>query len=596
MVMSLKDKLSVIAVILLLSLLVILNLIAEPQKQTDAESTANINPVGQADMVDLFIVPEQFTVNESAFIGENIFIRAPVWNRGTIEAEQVEVIFYLEHNGNQTELERKIIQNLGPEDITFTSFFWTVPAYIEPGEYFIIAFAMDKNTSTDLNIADNEAFKKITIKSILEIETHKTFRFPGKKVEITTTLNNIENQKLNLSLNFYYFLETEGRSNSGLIAQGFLEAESNSTNSTTITWVIPKEIEIGRYQILVNITNSSIPKYINGTAFTTFKIIEKPDTEKEPVYTQIWFIVGLISLIIFFLTIIFSLIGVIPQDRLPIQPALVVMAMVIMVIALVGHYVDPEVHLIGAQDIAGMVIIHPITALTAGFLVAGGLEAAGAFAAAADALGRIEKLKFKGKTIFGFVGTVTILTNIPTLIAMPCGRILGAALMPAALFFGYRIAKAMGDARMVGVVVFPFIVNAAASCGPSPLGGIGTIGEGLSKMPIGSFTTAQSTGIMICTGVCALFMRYITPMRPADLSDEDIKREMEAEQKRAITKEDLKDVEPPKDIVTAASVAKEVKESDKVKSEGKDSVAIAKPVDTKEELNPPMAKKVEDKT
>ena len=197
-----------------------------------------------------------------------------------------------------------------------------------------------------------------------------------------------------------------------------------------------------------------------------------------------------------------------------------------------------------------MVIIHPITALTAGFLVAGGLEAAGAFAAAADALGRIEKLKFKGKTIFGFTGTVVILTNIPTLIAMPCGRILGAALMPAALFFGYRVAKAMGDARMVGVVVFPFIVNAAASCGPSPLGGIGTIGEGLSKMPIGSFTTAQSTGIMICTGVCALFMRYITFMRPADLSDEDIRREMEANKKAAITEKDQKEVsiDPPKNV------------------------------------------------
>jgi hypothetical protein len=268
------------------------------------------------------------------------------------------------------------------------------------------------------------------------------------------------------------------------------------------------------------------------TTNTTIDIISKPDIDQGPVYLQMWFIVGLIALIIFFLTIILSLIGYIPQDRLPIQPALVVMALVIMVIALIGNYLDPQVHLIGPQDIAGMVIIHPITALTAGFLVAGGLEAAGAFAAAADGLQRIEKLKFKGRTIFGFVGTVVILTNIPTLIAMPCGRILGAALMPAALFFGYRVAKAMGDARMVGVVVFPFIVNAAASCGPSPLGGIGTIGEGLSKMPIGSFTTAQSTGIMICTGVCALFMRFITPMRPADLSDEDIKREQENNMKK----------------------------------------------------------------
>jgi hypothetical protein len=48
-------------------------------------------------------------------------------------------------------------------------------------------------------------------------------------------------------------------------------------------------------------------------------------------------------------------------------------------------------------------------------------------------------------------------------------------------------------------------------------------------MPIGSFTAAQSTGIMICTGVTAVFMRFITPMQPADLSDEDLRREKETE-------------------------------------------------------------------
>jgi hypothetical protein len=47
---------------------------------------------------------------------------------------------------------------------------------------------------------------------------------------------------------------------------------------------------------------------------------------------------------------------------------------------------------------------------------------------------------------------------------------------------------------------------------------------------------------MICTGVCALFMRYITFMRPADLSDEDIKRELEAEKHGAITDSDQQDV------------------------------------------------------
>ena len=201
------------------------------------------------------------------------------------------------------------------------------------------------------------------------------------------------------------------------------------------------------------------------------------------------------------------------------------MALIITVIALIGHAISPRIMLIGPQDLAGMIIIHPITALTAGFLVAGALEAAGAFTAAIDGLGRLEKLKIKGYTVFGIGGTVVILTNIPTIIAMPCGRILAAALMPAALFFGYRVAKTLGDSRMVGVVVFAFIVNAAASCGPSPLGGIGTIGEGMAGLPIGSFTTAQSTGIMMATGVCAMIMRYVTPLRPSDLSDDDLQQE-----------------------------------------------------------------------
>jgi hypothetical protein len=604
---NIKDKLSAAAIIALLSFLVLLHFMNEPLSIPASEQPVKINLVGQADKVDLQISDDDIIVNESGYILENVSIEVPITNLGTILADTSTVILYLEHDGNRTELNRTTINNLDAGDSTDVQFWWTIPVETEPGDYNLVVNAVDVSPGTDKNPRDNEAEKKIIINSIIEIETKKDFRYPGKKAKITTKLINLGNQRLNTTIDFYYYKESENRSVSVFIAQQNLDAKANGNNSITFNWTIPKDMETARYIIWANITDSSDLIYLNASANTLFKIIKQPDTTKTPVYMQIWFIVGLISLTIFFLTIIFSLIGVIPQDRLPIQPALVVMALVIMVIALIGNYLDPEVHLIGAQDIAGMVIIHPITALTAGFLVAGGLEAAGAFAAAADALGRIEKLKFKGKTIFGFTGTVVILTNIPTLIAMPCGRILGAALMPAALFFGYRVAKSTGDARMVGVVVFPFIVNAAASCGPSPLGGIGTIGEGLSKMPIGSFTAAQSTGIMICTGVCALFMRFITPMRPADLSDEDIRREREAEMKGAITEEDLKDVkyDPKKDSASGSGAdAGDAAASDKA------SVALAKPVNDKdknkdkgkekenkkEESKPPMAKKVDDKT
>jgi MFS family permease len=239
---------------------------------------------------------------------------------------------------------------------------------------------------------------------------------------------------------------------------------------------------------------------------------------------ELWFIIGLIALILFFLVIVASLLGFIPQDRLPIQSALVLMTFVIAALAFVGHLLDPSIGQIGFIDLIGMIIIHPITALAAGFLAAGALEVAGAFDAAADALTRLEQVKLKGVAIFGITGTVTLLINLPTIIAMPCGRILAAALMPAALGLGYKVAKRLGDPRMVGVIVFAFIVNAAASCGPSPLGGIGLLGEGLAKLPLASLSDPQQTGIIIATGVCALVMKFVTPLFPADMKEKDVKK------------------------------------------------------------------------
>lgn len=303
------------------------------------------------------------------------------------------------------------------------------------------------------------------------------------------------------------------------------------------------EIRYSPYNITVEKDN-----VINWTEFElneNTKIIKinlkepKPNIKEAGNEFDLKFMVGLVALIIFFATIIFSLIGIIPQDRLPIQTALVIMAFVIAIIAYIAHSVDKDISRIGAVDISGMIILHPITALAAGFLVAGALEAAGAFDAAADLLDRLEKFKFKGKVIFGVPGTIVILVNVPTIIAMPCGRILGSALMPAALYFGYKVAKQLKNPGMVGVIVFAFIVNAAASCGPSPLGGIGTIGEGLTRTPIGSFSDAQQIGIIMATGVCALVIKFVTPLIPADLKEEEeeTKEERENENKEKIDRD-----------------------------------------------------------
>ncbi len=248
-------------------------------------------------------------------------------------------------------------------------------------------------------------------------------------------------------------------------------------------------------------------------------------------------VIGTISLLLFFGVIIASVLGVIPQDRLPVQPALLLTTFIIMGLAYIGSTYDDSVSYFNMSELASTIIIHPITALISGFLVAGALEAAGAFEAAADGLQRMEGFKFKNSQtpLFGLVGVVVVLVNLPTIIAMPCGRILAAALMPAALFFGVRVARSFNMPGLVSVVVFAFIVNAAASCGPSLIGGIGTIGEGLARLEAGSLSDAQQIGIILATGVCALVMRFVTYSVPPDLAEEE-EEKIEAE-KRAAEKE-----------------------------------------------------------
>jgi hypothetical protein len=226
---------------------------------------------------------------------------------------------------------------------------------------------------------------------------------------------------------------------------------------------------------------------------------------------------GVFGLLIFFGVIIASLKEWIPQDILPVQSALILTTLFLVVVAtLFGSPVS-------LKDLSANIYMHPITALLAGFLVAGALEASGAFKAAIDILDRLTK------TPLGLTGTVVVLVNMPTIFAMPCGRILAAALIPAALLFGYELARVRKTPLLASIVVFGFIVNAAASCGPSPLGGIGTIGEGMGGYAIGAFANAQQIGIIAITAVAMFSINIIYRILPgetliAELMGEDTKK------------------------------------------------------------------------
>jgi len=138
---------------------------------------------------------------------------------------------------------------------------------------------------------------------------------------------------------------------------------------------------------------------------------------------------GGISLFLFFFLLFASTRKWIPQDVLPLQSVMVLGALAFLVMAAVlGKPFHP------AQLLAATTF-HPITATIAGFLLAGAVKAAGGFDATSKFLSRMSE------GFLGLSGVVVLLVNIPTIFAMPCGRVWAAALLPTAVMFGSNLAR-----------------------------------------------------------------------------------------------------------------------------------------------------------
>ncbi len=198
-------------------------------------------------------------------------------------------------------------------------------------------------------------------------------------------------------------------------------------------------------------------------------------------------VLGAISLMLFLFVLIAALRGWIPQRVLTLQSVLVLVALVIILLRVI---VGPRI--LWAQ-IFTATSLHPITSTVAGFLFAGALQAAGGFQAAASLVGRVTH------TPLGLPFAIVLLVNFPTIFAMPCGRILAAPLMPLAMMLGFEIARLHQDKTMVAMVVFGFLVNAGASCAPSLIGGLGLLGEGMGRFPMGAFSKPNQMGILAIT-------------------------------------------------------------------------------------------------
>ncbi len=241
-------------------------------------------------------------------------------------------------------------------------------------------------------------------------------------------------------------------------------------------------------------------------------------------------VLGFITLIVFVVLVVLLLFRII---NFPPQTVLVGIAVLNLIIGMIARLFTGEgwtgARLFPNETIGG-IILHPITALAVGLFIAGLLSASGGFEALKVLINKLQK------TPIGLIGTLVILIQIPLLASLPCGRIIAAALLPLLFAFGPEGLKILNKKQLI-ILIGAFARNAFGSCGPSPIGGVGQIGEGF----LGSFFPRASEGIlrspqafslMIGTAFMALFLKLITDkIYPADVSIKEAKIIENEEQK-----------------------------------------------------------------
>ncbi len=229
---------------------------------------------------------------------------------------------------------------------------------------------------------------------------------------------------------------------------------------------------------------------------------------------------GYITLTIFIVTMVLTLLR---KINLPVQTVLVLVSIACLIVGAIFRFVDEGFAsaILLPNEMIGGIILHPITALLGGLFIAGALSATQGF----DALKVIiQKIK---KSPIGLTGTLVILINIPVIASLPCGRIIAAALLPLLFSFGYEGGMGILTKTQLVVLIGAFTRNAMGSCGPSPIGGVGQIGEGF----LGAFFPTAAEGILrspqafslfIGTAVTALFLKIISQkLYPDDVTLRD---------------------------------------------------------------------------
>ena len=207
---------------------------------------------------------------------------------------------------------------------------------------------------------------------------------------------------------------------------------------------------------------------------------------------------GYASLLIFVAALLVSLFQ--PLGKMPVQSVLVAGGLLMLLILAfkLGFLKATEALMRG-------IILLPASAMIAGFMAAGALAATGGF----DALGTIMK-GLSGFAILGVAGMLAIFVQLQTIIPLACSRILVAALVPVLYLFGPARFNMLTWGQLA-IVMAAYIINATASCAPSPVGGAGMMAEGTLRAESGYLKAGFSfVGMAIMAPIAAFTMKLMT--------------------------------------------------------------------------------------
>jgi hypothetical protein len=207
-----------------------------------------------------------------------------------------------------------------------------------------------------------------------------------------------------------------------------------------------------------------------------------------------------LALIIFVASLLIAIFQ--PFGKMPVQTVLVAGALVMVVFCRIR-----------INDLLEGIILLPVTAMAAGFLAAGALAATGGF----DALGTILN-SLIAVPFLGIAGMLAIFVQFQTILPLSCARILTAALVPVLYLFGPAKFGFL-DWSQLAIVMAAYIINATTSCGPSPLGGGGMMGEGTMRAETGFIRGAYTFASMaIMAPVAAIYMKFLnlSVFQPSD--------------------------------------------------------------------------------